>query len=130
MSASSVMTRTTVRGKSDTPFGPCEEAFLKLKFHSYENTGSGFQGMIDMSRATQDLLVAVSEEQLGNAPKLFWIDRATRMLYFSVAAITTTGFGDILPMTPWARLIATVECLVGIVLAGAFVNAITKGRSG
>jgi hypothetical protein len=52
------------------------------------------------------------------------------MLYFSVAAITTTGFGDILPMTPWARLIATVECLVGIVLAGAFVNAITKGRSG
>jgi hypothetical protein len=126
MSASISRTRTTVRAKPQAPLGACDVQILNLLYKSFEKTDYGFQAMVDTSPNTQDLLIAVSEEQLGNAPSLFRFDRGTRMLYFSVAAITTTGFGDIVPMTPCARLFAALECLIGIVLAGAFVNAVTK----
>jgi Ion channel len=46
-----------------------------------------------------------------------------RMLYFSVTVITTIGFGDIVPMTPLARFSVAIEGMLGIVLAGLFVNA-------
>jgi ion channel len=93
---------------------------LDRLYESFEATDQAFQAMVGIAPDTVDLRHAVAEEQLGNAPRLFWIDRATRMLYFSIAAITTTGFGDILPMTAMARLMAALECLSGIILAGAF----------
>jgi hypothetical protein len=49
-----------------------------------------------------------------------------RMLYFSVSAITTTGYGDISPMTDWARALAAVETLLGIVCAGLFIKSISS----
>jgi Ion channel len=49
----------------------------------------------------------------------FW-----RMAYFSTTAITTTGFGDIVPITPWARAVVAFESILGIILAGLFVNAV------
>jgi hypothetical protein len=119
----------TVRGRTEQPINGCDREVLGKIYKSFEITADGFQAMVTTSPNTLDLLHAVAEEQLGNAPRMFWVDRATRMLYFSVAAITTTGFGDILPTTAIARLMAALECLSGIVLAGAFVNAITSGRS-
>ena len=41
-----------------------------------------------------------------------------RMLYFSVTVITIIGFGDIVPMTPIARLTVAIEGMLGVVLAG------------
>jgi hypothetical protein len=49
----------------------------------------------------------------------FW-----RMAYFSTTAITTTGFGDIVPITPWARAVVAFESILGIILAGLFVSAV------
>ncbi len=126
MSASISRTTATVRAKPERPINECDQQILSAIYRSFEKTDYGFQAMVSTSPNTQDLLIAVSEEQLGHAPRQFWFDRATRMLYFSVAAITTTGFGDVLPMTPIARLVAAFECLLGIVLAGAFINAITR----
>jgi hypothetical protein len=47
-----------------------------------------------------------------------------RMLYFSSATITTTGYGDIVPLSTVTRLLATLESIVGVVLAGLFLNAV------
>jgi hypothetical protein len=35
------------------------------------------------------------------------------MLYFSFTTLTTTGFGDIVPVNPFARSLATLEAIVG-----------------
>ena len=38
---------------------------------------------------------------------------ATRLLYFSFATITTTGYGDIAPVHPLARSLANLEAVIG-----------------
>ena len=49
-----------------------------------------------------------------------------RMLYFSAITITTVGFGDIVPITPLSRFLVAFEAVLGIVLAGFFLNAIAN----
>ena len=45
------------------------------------------------------------------------------MLYFSLATLTTTGYGDIVPLNPFARSLANLESVVG-----PFYLAITVAR--
>ena len=45
------------------------------------------------------------------------------MLYFSVATLTTTGYGDIVPLNPFARSLANLESVIG-----PFYLAITVAR--
>ena len=40
-----------------------------------------------------------------------------QFVYFSFTVITTTGFGDIVPMTGWARFLSSFEVLYGILIA-------------
>lgn len=47
-----------------------------------------------------------------------------RYLYLSVVTITTLGFGDMVPVTDRARGLVAVEAIVGVVLAGLFLNAL------
>jgi voltage-gated potassium channel Kch len=35
-------------------------------------------------------------------------------LYFSVATLTTLGYGDIVPVTPLARILAVLEAATGV----------------
>jgi hypothetical protein len=49
-----------------------------------------------------------------------------RMCYFSAITITTLGFGDITPVSSWARLLVGSEAVSGVVLIGLFLNAIAK----
>ena len=113
--------------RAETPqLTECDIGVLKMLYTSIERTPEGFQAMAPVSPELNDLLQAVSREQLGHAPRAFQLDRFSRMFYFSVAAMTTTGFGDILPLTTTARLLASAETLCGIVLAGVFLNTIAK----
>ncbi|MBK8208683.1 MAG: two pore domain potassium channel family protein [Rhodospirillales bacterium] len=52
------------------------------------------------------------------------------MLYFSSIVITTVGFGDIVPMTALARGIVAFEAVLGVILAGLFLNAIAYRAAG
>ncbi len=52
-----------------------------------------------------------------------------RMLYLSAMTITTVGFGDIVPITPLARTLVASEAVVGVVLAGLFINAVARRRN-
>jgi voltage-gated potassium channel Kch len=45
------------------------------------------------------------------------------MLYFSLTTLTTTGYGDIVPVDPFARSLANLEAVIG-----AFYLAITVAR--
>lgn len=47
-----------------------------------------------------------------------------RMIYLSAVVITTLGLGDIIPITPRARLLVATEAVIGIVFAGLFLNAL------
>ena len=50
-------------------------------------------------------------------------DELATMLYFSLTTLTTTGYGDIVPVNPFARSIANLEAIVG-----QFYLAITVAR--
>ena len=47
-------------------------------------------------------------------------------MYFSYITITTTGFGEIVPLHPFARALVQVEALVGVlypvILIGRLVS--------
>lgn len=45
----------------------------------------------------------------------------TFFLYFSFTTLTTLGYGDILPMTPAARSLSSIEVITGVLYIGAFV---------
>lgn len=47
-----------------------------------------------------------------------------RMLYLSAITITTVGFGDVIPISDLARLMVALEAVVGVVIAGLFVNSV------
>jgi hypothetical protein len=61
------------------------------------------------------------------------IDQLTaRLIYFSFATLTTVGFGDILPVAPFARSLAIAEAMVGqlfpAILIGALVAMAMQAR--
>jgi rhodanese-related sulfurtransferase len=43
-------------------------------------------------------------------------------LYFSVVTATTVGYGDVVPVTSWARLLAATEAIGGMVVVGAMIS--------
>jgi hypothetical protein len=51
-----------------------------------------------------------------------------RMLYLSAATITTLGYGDIVAVTNEARILVSVEAILGIILIGLFLNALGYER--
>jgi len=71
---------------------------------------------------TRDLLGA-SQGDPSSLPGGYW-----RMLYMSAIATTTTGFGDIVPITTRARILTIAEVFLGVVLIGLFLNALTVRR--
>tara|TARA_R110001583_G_scaffold66418_1_gene190922 strand:- start:1354 stop:2235 length:882 start_codon:yes stop_codon:yes gene_type:complete len=50
-------------------------------------------------------------------------------LYFSVVSITTLGYGDILPSSSAAQITAALEALLGLILIGLFLNALSMQHS-
>lgn len=48
----------------------------------------------------------------------------SRFLYLSASTITTLGLGDIYPLTSFARILITLETIIGVLLIGLFLNAI------
>jgi hypothetical protein len=45
------------------------------------------------------------------------------MLYFSLTTLTTIGYGDIVPVDPFARSLANLESVIG-----PFFHAVTVAR--
>lgn len=69
----------------------------------------------------------------ASAPGSIGVDREvghvrTEMLYFSLVTITTLGYGDILPISPFAKIAAGIEAALGTlylaILIGRIVGAL------
>jgi hypothetical protein len=56
----------------------------------------------------------------------FASDRWLRMGYLSAVTVTTLGFGDITPVSGWARALVASEAILGIVVIGFFLNALAS----
>lgn len=52
--------------------------------------------------------------------------KAVRMFYLSAVTITTLGYGDIVPTSSTARLLVSLEAILGILVAGLFLNSLAK----
>lgn len=50
-------------------------------------------------------------------------------LYLSVTTVTTLGLGDISPVTDEAAVLIASECILGVICAGLFLNAIAFRKS-
>ena len=50
-------------------------------------------------------------------------------LYLSVTTVTTLGLGDITPITDEAAILIASECILGVICAGLFLNAIAFKKS-
>lgn len=55
-----------------------------------------------------------------------FLDNYWRMLYCSSITITTLGYGDIVPITNKARTLISLESILGVVVIGLFLNALSK----
>jgi len=51
-----------------------------------------------------------------------------RMLYLSSVTITTLGYGDIVPVSFFARFLIAAETILGVTFAGLFFNAVSLKR--
>lgn len=87
-------------------------------------------GAIDLSlqigRPLQRDLIELWQSRQGIASGL--PGEFARYLYLSGVTITTLGYGDIVPLTEAARLLVALEAVLGIVVIGAFLGTLYRGR--
>jgi hypothetical protein len=82
--------------------------------------------LLEIPTALDERIHEIADELRGvprNKKGGFW-----RMLYLSASTITTTGFGDIVPLTTPARICVTTESIIGVTLIGLFLNAISRRK--
>jgi len=57
--------------------------------------------------------------------KLSWVNA----YYFCVVTLSTVGYGDITPHTALGKIFTTFYIMVGVIILGAFFNAVMKRRA-
>lgn len=67
-------------------------------------------------------------------PNLPWGDNFSNMAYFSFVTLTTLGYGDIIPKTPFSQVVVYLEAVVGvfymaIVVASLVGSSISSNQS-
>jgi hypothetical protein len=65
---------------------------------------------------------------LGTTPGHFDPTR-TDLLYFSLATLTTLGYGDIIPVNPEAKMVAVLEAAAGVLYVGILVARLVSSYS-
>jgi len=73
------------------------------------------------------LVILISAALYFSLPKIFENDiNFGDSLYFSVVTITTLGYGDLSPISGVGKFIAAIEALLGVVLMGVFLLAVSN----
>ena len=96
------------------------ERLFKTKHPTYRYSLQGLQ----ISKTTlmeMQAYVAAKNGFAGEATGSFW-----RMLYLSTVTITTLGYGDIVPITPTSRTLIAVEAVLGMLIIGLYLNALSN----
>ena len=97
-------------------------------FDVYPPVGTGSDdptiAYVDMSPDLESELIAFHAAINGLPAGIrggFW-----RMLYLSAGTIATLGIGDILPIRSMTRILVAAESMIGIVIAGLFINSLFR----
>jgi len=98
---------------------PPDPYLLNVLFH--EKPGCGFDHYVLLDADEQDVL---HRDALGIAGQAKMLDRyGLRMISFSTQTITTTSFGDMVPLTRGTRLATAIEPIWGFFLLGLAFRA-------
>lgn len=89
----------------------------------------GFAGMLVVVSSTALYIIegGIQPDAFGSIPRAMW---------WSIATLTTVGYGDVYPVTPLGRVFAAMTALLGIaliaipagILASAFSDALEERR--
>lgn len=85
----------------------------------------GTDAVVIVRPSTALLTRALSRAKAGYVDEL--PGRWWRAVYLSAVTITTLGFGDVVPVTTQARVLVGLEAVLGITVAGLFLNALARG---
>jgi voltage-gated potassium channel len=58
-------------------------------------------------------------------PKVFTSIPAT--MWWCVVTLTTVGYGDMYPVTPWGKAIGTISVLIGICIVALLTGILSSG---
>ncbi|MEO1286143.1 MAG: potassium channel family protein [Chloroflexota bacterium] len=70
----------------------------------------GIYGTIETITFSQTRMHAFADPQVAPDEIFPW----QNLVYYSYVTLTTLGYGDILPVHPWARSFATLESIIGV----------------
>jgi hypothetical protein len=102
--------------------GPPVSLLFPVPSVSVTSEGSGTSGTLVMSRKTYEQLM---DFYLGvEGDPAYASDSLWRMAYLSAVTVTTVGFGDITPVSEAARILVTIEAILGAVIVGLFLSAL------
>ena len=81
---------------------------------------------LETGRIIPYLMTAIAATAIGAALVMRLVDSKEyptlgRALWWSVQTVTTVGYGDVTPVEPWGRLVATIL----MILAFAFLSLLT-----
>jgi voltage-gated potassium channel len=82
----------------------------RLGYESWRETGAAIVNLVTFLLVITGFIYTFFFQALGG------IDGYIDALYFTVAAITTTGFGDIVLPGPWGKLTSIATMVIGITL--------------
>ena len=101
---------------------------LTVVFDTYKGIDGKNHMYLTISPELSEKIIAFADGMMGRPANL--PGSIFRMIYFSAVTITTLGYGDIVPLTTRARVLITVEAILGIILIGFFLNSLWSKLKG
>lgn len=114
-------------GRYSVALGMTFDAIAERRFELAVSVIIAFGLMLLSSSALYLAEGNIQPEAFGSIPRAMW---------WSVATLTTVGYGDIIPVTPLGRVFAAMTALTGVgiiaiptgLLVGAFADALRRAR--
>lgn len=131
LSQKEVITHRTPRidttNKSNTQADEFEKNLFNLIFNKTHRISGTSSSLISFTVREEKKFTSYIKGVNGNPSSTS--GNTMRMLYLSIVVATTLGLGDIIPITPTARFLVASEAILGITIAGLFINSLSSRRT-